>query len=84
MDCIRMQHLGPGWAAGKWIMIISQLEQQKHTQVHRLVSVHYHHIISISGKALWPVMQLKKKSLLLVFFWRFLSNSYCVTFFLYK
>lgn len=38
MDYIRMQHLGPGWPAGKWIMIISQLEQQRHTQAHCLIS----------------------------------------------
>lgn len=33
-----MQHLGPGWPTGKWIMIIWRLEQQRHTQAHRLIS----------------------------------------------
>lgn len=38
MDYIRMLHPGPGWLTGKWIVIISQLEQQRHTQAHRLLS----------------------------------------------
>lgn len=38
MDYIRMQHLCPGWPTGKWIVIISQLEQQRHTEAHRFIS----------------------------------------------
>ena len=48
MDYIRMQHLGPGWPTGKWIMIIWRLEQLRHTQAHRLISdqlVAIHHIM---------------------------------------
>lgn len=33
-----MLHPGPGWLTGKWIVIISQLEQQRHTKAHRLLS----------------------------------------------
>lgn len=33
-----MQHLGPKFSTGKWIMIISELEQQKHTWAHPLIS----------------------------------------------
>lgn len=46
MDYIRMQHLGPGWPPGKWIMIISLLET---TETHMGPSPH---IRSISGEAL--------------------------------
>ena len=41
-----MQHLGPGWPPGKWIMIISPLET---TETHMGPSPH---IRSISGEAL--------------------------------
>lgn len=33
-----MQHLGPKFSTGKWIMIISEPEQQKQAWAHLLIS----------------------------------------------
>lgn len=46
-----MQHLGPECPSGKWIMIISELEQQRHEGLHP-------HIRSISGDAHSPSVLL--------------------------
>lgn len=52
-----MLHLGPKFSTGKWIMIILELEQQKHTWAHLLISDQLAVMLPLSLPAVLSMLQ---------------------------